>query len=77
MAGVRREIAERPQLQDFIEDKCSVCHMPMARTTAVANGGSGKIFKFTEGTAAPEEARLANDGVSCTVCHQISAENFG
>ncbi len=77
MAGVRREISERPQLQDFIEDKCSVCHMPMARTTAVANGGSGKIFKFTEGTAAPEEMRLANDGVSCTVCHQISADNFG
>lgn len=77
MAGVRREIAERPHLQDFIEDKCSVCHMPMARTTAVANGSSGKIFKFTQGTADPEEARLANDGVSCTVCHQISAENFG
>ena len=77
MAGVRREIAERPHLQDFIEDKCSVCHMPMARTTAVANGSSGKIFKFTQGTADTEEARLANDGVSCTVCHQISAENFG
>ena len=77
MAGVRREIAERPHLQDFIEDKCSVCHMPMARTTAVANGGSGKILKFIQGTADPEEAKWANDGVSCTVCHQISAENFG
>jgi len=77
MAGVRREIEERPHLQEFIEDKCSVCHMPMARTTAVANGGTGKIFRFTEGTAAPDEARLANDGVTCTVCHQISAENFG
>ncbi len=77
MAGVRREIAERPHLQQFIEDKCSVCHMPMARTMAVASGGSGKIFNFTQGTAAPAEASFANDGVSCTVCHQISAENFG
>lgn len=77
MAGVRREIAERPQLQEFIEDKCSVCHMPMARTTAVANGGTGKIFKFIDGTADPDQTRLANDGVSCTVCHQISEANFG
>ena len=77
MAAVRREIVERPHLQDFIEDKCSVCHMPMARTMAVASGGSGKMFKFTQGKADPEEARFANDGVSCTVCHQISAENFG
>jgi hypothetical protein len=77
MAGVRREIAERPHLQGFIEDKCSVCHMPMARTTAVANGRSGEILKFIQGTAEPGEAKLANDGVSCTVCHQISADNFG
>jgi len=77
MAGVRREIAERPHLQEFIEDKCSVCHMPMARTTAVANGGTGKILKFIEDSAGPAETRLANDGVSCTVCHQISADNFG
>lgn len=77
MAGVRREIAERPHLQEFIEDKCSVCHMPMARTMAVANGGTGKILKFIEDKAGPAETRLANDGVSCTVCHQISADNFG
>ena len=77
MAGVRREIVERPHLQTFIEDKCSVCHMPMARTTAVANGATGKIFKFVDETGSPDETRLANDGVSCTACHQISAENFG
>jgi hypothetical protein len=77
MAGVQREIAERPHLQEFIEDKCSVCHMPMARTAAVANGGKGKILKFIEDKAGPAETRLANDGVSCTVCHQISADNFG
>jgi len=77
MAAVRREIADRPHLQDFIEDKCSVCHMPMARTLAVSDGRSGKIFDHLEGRANPLETKLANDGVSCTVCHQISDDNFG
>jgi len=77
MAGVRREIADRPHLQGFIEDTCSVCHMPMFRTTAVANGGAGEIIRYIEGGFAEEEQKLAEDGVSCTVCHQISAENLG
>ena len=76
-AAVRREIADRPHLQTEIEDTCSVCHMPMFRTTAVANGGSGEIIRYLEGGFTAEELRLAEDGVSCTVCHQISAENFG
>jgi len=77
MAGVRREIADRPHLQGFIEDTCSICHMPMFRTTAVANGGSGEIIRYIEGGFEPDELRLAEDGVSCTVCHQISADNLG
>lgn len=77
MAGVRREIADRPHLQGVIEDTCSVCHMPMFRTSAVADGGSGEILRYLEGGFDTEEMQLAEDGVSCTVCHQISAENFG
>ncbi len=76
-AAVRREIADRPHLQKEIEDICSVCHMPMFRTTAVANGGSGEIIRYVKGGFTPEEQVLGEDGVSCTVCHQISAENFG
>lgn len=77
MAGVRREITDRPHLQEFIEDTCSICHMPMFRTTAVASGGSGEIIRYIEGGFEPDELRLAEDGVSCTVCHQISADNLG
>lgn len=77
MAGVRREIADRPHLRSEIEDTCSVCHMPMFRTTAVANGGSGEILRYLEGGFDAAELRIAEDGVSCTVCHQISPENFG
>lgn len=77
MAGVRREIVDRPHMQGFIEDTCSVCHMPMFRTTVVANGGSGEIIRYIEGGFSADEMALAQDGVSCTACHQISAENLG
>ncbi len=76
-AGVRREITDRPHLQKEIEDICSVCHMPMFRTTAKAQGKTGEIIRYIEGGFNPGEQALARDGVSCTVCHQISAENFG
>jgi hypothetical protein len=76
-AAVRREIADRPQMQDQIEDICSVCHMPIFRTTAVTDGRSGELIRYLEGGFSPQEHKVAADGVSCTVCHQISAENFG
>lgn len=77
-AGVRREIIDHPQAQAAIEDKCSTCHMPMARTIANARGATGKIFDHLQGTAEiPAETAYAWDGVSCTTCHQIQADNFG
>lgn len=76
-AAVKREIADRPQMQAEIEDVCSVCHMPMFRTTAVAAGRSGEILRYLEGGFDPNEHRIAVDGVSCTVCHQIAADSLG
>jgi hypothetical protein len=78
MAGVRREILDHPQAQAEIEDECTVCHMPMARTLAVAAGGRGEMFRLlpvTGGTS--EQHRLAADGVSCTLCHQIAPDKLG
>jgi hypothetical protein len=74
-AGVRREVIDHPVPQAAIEDKCSTCHMPMARTDAAAAGRQGQVFANLV-SAAPQHA-LAADGVSCTVCHQISAEGLG
>jgi hypothetical protein len=74
-AAVRREVLDHPAAQAAIEDKCSTCHMPMARFDAAAAGGRGEVFANLA-TAAPQHA-LAADGVSCTVCHQISAERLG
>ena len=74
-AAVRREVLDHPTAQAAIEDKCSTCHMPMARFDAAAAGGQGEVFANLAPTAPKHE--LAMDGVSCTVCHQISAENLG
>ena len=74
-AAVRREVLDHPAAQAAIEDKCSTCHMPMARFDAAAAGGQGEVFANLA-PAAPQH-ELAADGVSCTVCHQISAENLG
>ncbi|HEX7236123.1 MAG TPA: hypothetical protein VF405_04115 [Gammaproteobacteria bacterium] len=74
-AAVRREVTDHPSAQEAIEDKCSTCHMPMARFDAAAAGGQGKVFANLPAAAPGHE--LAADGVSCTVCHQISAENLG
>ena len=78
MAGVRREILDHPEAQAEIEDECTICHMPMARTMAVAAGGKGEMFRLlptTGGTS--EQHRLAADGVSCTLCHQIAPDKLG
>ena len=78
MAGVRREILDHPEAQAEIEDECTICHMPMARALAVAAGGKGEMFRLlptTKGTT--EQHRLAADGVSCTLCHQIAPDKLG
>jgi hypothetical protein len=74
-AGVRREVTDHPAAQAAIEDKCSTCHMPMARFDAVTRGELGQVFANIP-PAAPAH-RKAFDGVSCTVCHQITAANLG
>ncbi|PEN14815.1 hypothetical protein CRI94_00525 [Longibacter salinarum] len=77
-AAVRREVTDHPRAQAHIEDECSTCHMPMARFEAHLLGHEGDIFAHLPiGRAAGRLDRLAADGVSCTMCHQITPENFG
>jgi hypothetical protein len=78
MAAVRRESLDHPAAIDVVEDKCTVCHLPIVRTTLVANGQTGRAFEHfpTFGEGGPLTAQ-AQDGVSCTVCHQIQDENLG
>jgi hypothetical protein len=77
-AAVRREILDHPAAAADIEDECSICHMPMARTTSMALGRRGEIFAHLPvGGIATPQAVLAADGVSCTACHQITADKLG
>ncbi len=77
-AGVRRETIDHPSAAADIEDECSICHMPMARTSAHANGRKGRVFAHLPiGQHDEPEDLLSHDGVSCTLCHQISSEKLG
>jgi hypothetical protein len=77
-ASVRREVIDHPLAADEIQDECSICHMPMARTEAAAAGRKGQVFAHLPiGRLNTDEARLAADGVSCTVCHQITRAKLG
>jgi hypothetical protein len=77
-AAVRRETLDHPTAAAAIEDECAKCHMPMARTEASARGREGTVFgHLPVGAAATRDDRLAHDGVSCTICHQITGEKLG
>ena len=77
MAGVRREILDHPSADAHIQDECSICHMPMMRYEAKRGGGQGTIFAHLPPDLAKPDDRLSDDGVSCSVCHQIADENLG
>ncbi len=70
-AMVAEEVHNFPQLQETIETTCLRCHAPMGYTEAFYGGDT--TYSMSQLKADP----LANDGVSCTVCHQIKPDNFG
>ena len=78
LAGVRREIIDHPGADNFIQDECSKCHKPMQRYLNNQMGQKGKVFAVPNNIklAEPPNGILANDGVSCTICHQIEADNL-
>lgn len=77
-AGVRRETIDHPTHSAAIQDECAACHMPMAQKIAHASGGTGEVFAHLPIAAAGSPVKaLAADGVSCSVCHQISSERLG
>jgi len=66
-AKLRFETARTPSAAKAIEDKCLSCHAPMQQYDARAAGG----LPFAALNA------VGAQGVSCTVCHQISPANLG
>jgi hypothetical protein len=83
-AKISTEVELAPHLAQEIQEKCSRCHMGMARYQQMADGDTKyDIYVFDTD---PEIGFLnqnhylheaAMDGVSCTLCHQITSEGLG
>ena len=76
-AGVRRESIDHAESKSAIEDECSKCHMPMARYQSKAEGKEGEVFSRLSFGSENRIDQMAQDGVSCSLCHQITKEKLG
>lgn len=76
-ASVRRESIDHPESRPDIEDVCSTCHMPMSHYEAKWQGRKAEVFAHLPFDEKGKKAASAEDGVSCSVCHQIGTEKLG
>jgi hypothetical protein len=77
ISGVRRETIDHPTAAAQIQDECTICHMPMMRYESNLIGREGEAFVHFPPANDTRADQLAQDGVSCSVCHQISSEGLG
>jgi hypothetical protein len=76
-ASVRRESIDHRDSTMAIEDDCATCHMPIARYHAHLRGQVPDVFGHLPLDPSLGAAKEYADGVSCSVCHQITAQNLG
>lgn len=76
-AKISSEINRNPSLQPVIEEKCSRCHMGMARYQAITDGSAVSVLGSGFLATGHYLHAAAMDGVSCTLCHQIQDVNLG
>jgi hypothetical protein len=76
-ASVRRESMDHPEATAEIEDICATCHMPVARYAAKLRGERAQVFRHLPFSDQKAHARQAEDGVSCSLCHQIGNARLG
>lgn len=70
-AKVSHEILAVPQNQEIIESTCTKCHAPAGNKNAHFLGQMGYTLEEMENDP------IALDGVTCTVCHQITQASMG
>ena len=75
--SVRRESLDHPESKAVIENECSVCHMPIIHLQAQAKDRNAEIFAHLPFNPDNKDNAAAEDGVSCSVCHQIAKEKLG
>ena len=76
-ASVRREDIDHPESKAEIEDGCADCHMPVARYEAKEKRQLGQVFAHLPFDHDPKKNAGAEDGVTCSICHQIAKQNLG
>ncbi|HZU28491.1 MAG TPA: hypothetical protein VFA04_23395 [Bryobacteraceae bacterium] len=76
-ASARRETIDHPESRAEVEDECSVCHMPVTRYQAKLRGELGQIFAHLPFAADKKAGAEAEDGVTCSICHQVGTEKLG
>ena len=76
-AAVRREAMDHPESQAAIEEECSKCHMPMANTQSRFEKREPEVFAHLDFDSDDRVDKMAQDGVSCSLCHQIRPDNLG
>jgi len=76
-ASVRRETLDHPESSVVIQDECSHCHMPIVEYQARVQDKKAEIFSHLPFDPDNKGNAEAVDGVSCSVCHQISKKNLG
>ncbi len=77
LAVIRAEVEANPDRRSEIEENCSTCHAPMA---SFSDGFLGERPSILDGGYLDSNNAMhdmAMDGVSCSLCHQIRAENLG
>ncbi len=76
-ASVRRESLDHPESKAKVENDCSNCHMPIVHLSAKADGKQAEVFSHLPFNSDNKNNDEAVDGVSCSVCHQISKTGLG
>ncbi|HEY4047218.1 MAG TPA: hypothetical protein VGM27_10180 [Acidobacteriaceae bacterium] len=75
--SVRRESIDHPESKQAIQDECSICHMPAVRLADRDAGRHTEAFARFPVQIFPKGDRAAEDGVTCSVCHQIEKKGLG
>ena len=79
--SIRRETLDHPESSQHIQNECTFCHMAPIRLADRDAGRDTHVFsrfpfqKISDKSSSSQ--RLAQDGVTCSVCHQIEKEGLG
>lgn len=78
-AKISSEVFRASHQQDIIEEKCSRCHMGMARYQLITDDPTATVEVLAPGFLDPAHYlhEAAMDGVSCTLCHQVQPDGLG